>query len=139
MNKLEVIERLNGDVSNEGYQRGINQLQQMGCRFSDMWKVINTFESLDDLRNKILYNVDHKKIDRALKIGTKLLKVRTKKTNAISEMRYADAKKHFKSEYKIKVELLKFIRDGSLKRHHLISDYVVDILEPTLISIDSLP
>ena len=139
MEKQEIIERLNGDVSNESYQRGINQLQQKGCRFSNMWEVINTFESLDQLRNKILYHVDHKKIDRSLKIAAKLLKARSKKSNAISEMRFADAKKHFKTEYNIKVELLRFIRNGSLKRHELISDYVVDILEPTLIPIEKLP
>lgn len=135
----EIIKKLNGEISNEAYQRGINQLTQKGCRFSNIWEVINTFESLDHFRNKILYSVHHDHINRSMKLGKKLLRARARKMKAISEMDYARAKQHFRTEYNLKVDLLKFIRDGSLKRHHRISDYVVDILEPTLIKIEKLP
>lgn len=135
----EIIEKLNGDISNEAYRRGINQLTQKGCRFSNIWEVINTFESLDHLRNKILYNVHHDRINESLVIGEKLLKARSRKMKAISEMNYEKAKQYFKVEYNFKVALLKHIRKGSLQRHHRISDYVIDILEPSLINIEKLP
>jgi hypothetical protein len=135
----EIIEKLNGEISNQAYQRGINQLTQKGCRFSNIWEVINTFETLDELKRKIIYSVHHNRVDKSLKLGAKLLKARGKKKSAISEMLYTQAIQFFKNEYNLKVELLKHVREGNLQRHHKISDFVVDILEPTLIQIEKLP
>lgn len=135
----EIIDKLNGNISNEDYQRGINQLTQKGCRFSNMWEVINTFETLDELKIKIIYNVHHDRVNKSLKLGKKLLNTREKKSTAISDMEYAKAKQFFKTEYNLKVELLNYIREGSIKRHHRLSDYVVDVLEPALIQIEKLP
>ncbi len=132
----EIIERLNDDVSNKEFQKLIYSLHQNGCRFTNMWDVINSFETHDEFKRRISYNVRHNLIEESLKLAKKILRVRQLKKDAISNLKYGEAKLHFEKEFKLKVKLMKQMREGSLKTYHLLNDYVVDVFEPSLIKLE---
>ena len=138
MENQEIVERLNENLHNEAYQRCIHQLQQNGARFSDIWNIINTVKDMDEFKRKTIYTVHHELMEQGLKLGDNLFKQREKKEMAIDEMNYTEAKNHFHEEYKLKIEILKHFRRGDLRKHCVVSDSVVDVLEPNLIDIKEL-
>lgn len=130
------IERLNENVSKKEFQQLINSLHRGGFRFCNLWEIINQFENQDDLRLRIKYNVRHDLIEGALKISKKLLKARKRKQEAISNLQYGEAKLYFEKEYKFKVKLMKYLREGNLKTYYLSCDYVIDVFEPSLMKLE---
>lgn len=138
MEKQELVERLNENLNNETYQRNIHLLMQKGIRFSNLWKIINTVSDMDEYKRKTIYTCPHELMEEGLKLGEKLFSLRKKKEAAIKEMNYEKAKKYFRKEYELKFQILKYFRKNDLRKHCLISNYTVDVLEPNLIDLKEL-
>ena len=93
---------------------------------------------MEEFKRQVLYTVHHELMEAGLKLGEKLFKEREKKERAIHDMKYQNARKHFRREYELKLEILKHFRRGNMEKHYLISEYVVDVFDPTLIDLKEL-
>lgn len=126
------ISELNTSKGCQEYHRLVFEVYERGYNYTNHWHTINSSKTISEFFNSIRWSINIELHDDALKLAEKALNASRWKMSSVIELHEKDAIHYFKKEYKLKIRLLKHLREGNMEIFYNTHQHYIDVLHPSL-------
>lgn len=127
----DLIFELNNCKDHSEYHRIFFKMYEQGYNFTNHWKTINKSEDLQDFYYTISWSINPKYHDEAVRLFNNVLRANNRMKSLIMKRRDKEANRYFKKQYKLKLKLLMFLRNGHIDTFYNTHKHYIDVLHPS--------